>query len=513
MNSLGLLQIVPPALAEDISSHLPQTLAVLLLYLALLGIISYLARSRYTGEFSDYVTASRNLGWVVTTLTILATIWSGVALAGFPASVYVLGAPFMASLVIGINIAALTTWYLGRRICILGQEHGFNTPGDLLGGYYQSDPVRLYTVMASLVFNVAYTVAQLLAGGIVLNVLSAGTLSINGGMLIITLVVLIHITTTGIRGIAWLDTFNGTLILVVLAIFALFIIRGAGGMTAVFTGLGDLQIRHTTLPGTMGIFTPLQTIAFGALFVTGAAVVSPAVWIRMYAAKAQQDFHRVFVAFLVLMTLIHVFGTYFIGTYGRVIFPDIENPDFISSLLAFEFMPFLLASLFLVAVLAAIISTTDSYLHVLAITVVRDLVRSVFAPDMKQSRELTLNYIVITLAATMSVVLAMLYPGLLTPLAVIAGGLTIQLLPLLFGAVAWPRASTEAAIIAPAVGTLVLVGIRLNLLPDPFASPMLPGLAASFTLNCFLFVLISFLTKPQPLEQIEAFHGVLHKNL
>jgi len=42
---------------------------------------------------------------------------------------------------------------------------------------------------------------------------------------------------------------------------------------------------------------------------------------------------------------------------------------------------------------------------------------------------------------------------------------------------------------------------------------MLHGLAASFALNCFLFVLISFLTKPQPLEQIEAFHGVLHKKL
>jgi Na+/proline symporter len=484
MNPPGLLQIVPPGLAKDISAHFPQTLTVLLLYVALLGIISYLARGRYTGEFSDYVTASRNLGWVVTTLTILATIWSGVALAGFPASVYVLGAPFMASLIIGINIAALTTWYLGRRIWILGQEHGFNTPGDLLGGYYQSDTVRLYAVMASLVFNVAYTVAQLLAGGIVLNVLSAGTLS-----------------------------FNGTLILVVLAAFALFIMRSAGGMTAVFTGLGDLQLRHTTLPGIMGIFTPLQTISFGALFVTGAAVVSPAVWIRMYAAKAQQEFHRVFVAFLVLMTLIHVFGTYFIGTYGRVVFPDIENPDFISSLLAFEFMPFLLAALFLVAVLAAIISTTDSYLHVLAVTVVRDLIRSVFAPNMKQSRELTLNYVVITLAAAMSVVLAMLYPGLITPLAVIAGGLTIQLLPLLFGAVAWPRASTEAAIIAPAAGTLALVGIRLSLLPDPFVSPMLPGLVASFALNCFLFVLISFLTKPQPLERIEAFHGVLHEKL
>ena len=75
-----ILQIVPPSLAEDASSYLPQTLTVLLGYLVVLGVISCLARGRYTGEFSDYATASRSLGWVVTTLTILATHleWGGV---------------------------------------------------------------------------------------------------------------------------------------------------------------------------------------------------------------------------------------------------------------------------------------------------------------------------------------------------------------------------------------------------------------------------------------------------
>ena len=77
----------------------------------------------------------------------------------------------------------------------------------------------------------------------------------------------------------------------------------------------------------------------------------------------------------------------------------------------------------------------------------------------------------------------------------------------------WPRASTEAAIIAPLAGVLTLLGIRLNLFPDPFSSPMLPGLVASLSVNCFLFVLISYFTKPQPLERIEAFHGVIRKNL
>ena len=391
---------------------------------------------------------------MVTTLTILATIWSGVALAGFPGSVYVLGAPFLTSIIIGVCVSAPLIWFFGRRIWIPGQEHDFNTPGDLLGGYYQSDTVRLYSVIASLVFNVAYTVAQLLAGGILLHVLSAGAIPCDWGMVIIAIVVLVHIMTTGIRGIAWLDTFNGTLILVILAIFSGHIIRSAGGMMNVFSGLGDLQGTHATIPGGSGIFTLLQTLVFGAVLVSGTAVVSPAVWVRMYAIREKQGLFRVAVAFLVLMTLSHVFGTYLIGTYSWVVFPDIENPDFLSSLLAFEVMPYFAASLFLVAVLAAIISTTDSYLHILAVIVVRDLFRSVFEPEMKKSQELKLNDVVITLAAGMSLVLAKLYPGFIMPLA----------------------------------GVLTLLGIRLHLLPDPFSSPMLPGLVASLSVNCcFLF--------------------------
>ena len=42
---------------------------------------------------------------------------------------------------------------------------------------------------------------------------------------------------------------------------------------------------------------------------------------------------------------------------------------------------------------------------------------------------------------------------------------------------------------------------------------MLPGLVASLVVNCLLFVLVSYVTKPQPLEKIEAFHGVIHRKL
>ena len=63
----------------------------------------------------------------------------------------------------------------------------------------------MYTVIASLVYNIAYIVAQLLAGGILLNVLSGKVISLNFGIWIITIVVITHVTLAGLRGIAWLD--------------------------------------------------------------------------------------------------------------------------------------------------------------------------------------------------------------------------------------------------------------------------------------------------------------------
>ena len=62
-----------------------------------------------------------------------------------------------------------------------------------------------------------------------------------------------------------------------------------------------------------------------------------------------------------------------------------------------------LAALFLIAILAAIISTTDTYLHTLTATIVRDFVRAVLCPEMEESRELMLNRTIIIGVAVASV--------------------------------------------------------------------------------------------------------------
>ena len=173
------------------------------------GRVAVLSMRQLAEEAGDYIVASRNLGWLVVTFTMFASVLSGVGMAGLPGTVYTFGAPFMVSILAGNSIAAMLMWYVGPRIWVLGKHYHFTTPGDLLGEYYQSDTIRLYTVFASLLYNLVYIVAQLLAGGILLNVLSGNTLSPALGSIIIAVIVVVHVVSSGLRGIAWLDLFNG----------------------------------------------------------------------------------------------------------------------------------------------------------------------------------------------------------------------------------------------------------------------------------------------------------------
>ena len=512
------MNLLPPETIEIVRANFPLIIASLLGYFAIFLLISYAANRRLTGEVGDYIVASRNLGWLVVTMTMYASVLSGVGMAGIPGTVYTVGVPFVVTVLTGHSIALILLWYFGPRIWILGKHHQFTTPGDLLGEYYQSDTVRLYTVLASFLFNTAFIVAQLLAAGVLLNVLSGNLIPLQAGILVITVVVLLHVVTSGLRGIAWLDFFNGLVILLLLLLFGAAILVLSGGSAQVVDGLAGFKDRFITTPGMVGVFTPIHIYGVALGLSIGVLVLSPSAWIRIYSARSHKHFTRISIAMLVLWFISHIMGSFLIGAYGRQVLPSVENPDFVSSLLAFDTLPVFFAALFLIAVLAAIISTTDTYLHTLTATIVRDLVRAVVRPEMSESQEMLLNRTIIVGVAAFSVALALLNPVLITPLAIFAGGITLQLLTPLLGAVTWSRSSTEAALIAPGVGillTLVWELQALNILPQWLPNPVgfMPGLATAFCINVILFVAVSCLTRPQSPEMVDKFHGVIAREL
>ncbi|WP_435079566.1 sodium:solute symporter family protein [Halococcus sp. AFM35] len=506
------LQIVPPETVDIIRENFPIILVTVGLYVVGFLLTSHFARKKSTGDLVDFSVASRTLGWVVVTFTLVASVSSGVGMAGFPGTVYTVGAGFITSVILGFCLASILIWYLGRRIWILGNEYGFSTPGELLGEYYQSDTVRLYTVFISVVFSVAYIVAQFTAGGILIFVLSGGLLSVEIGILLITGIVSLHVIFTGVRGIAWFDTFNGAVQIIAFIAFSAGIILHAGGLQELFVRISETNPDLLTIPGPVGAYPPTNVYGTGIGLLVGLSLMAPAAWFRFYGSNKKENFASIAIGLLVLFLIIDM-SLLLMGLYGKIIFPDIANPDFVSSFLAFEILPIPIAVLFLVGILAAIVSTSDSYMHAFSVTFGKDFVRAILVEDMDDDKELNLNYVLILGLAAIATSAALFYEGLIVPLAVFAAGFTVQLLPLTFGAVAWPRASNEAAILAPLVGIPLIFVWELGVVANPLAPMGIRGIFLALIINVAIFVGVSYFTKPVPVKKIEQFHGLLHERL
>ena len=104
--------------------------------LFLLGIGIWGVRKSRSGE-EDYYLAGRGQGWLVSSLTIMATFFSSAAMLGAPGAVYKEGVVF-ALFALNVPLSGAAIYVLGNRIRKLGHNHGHVTPADLICKHYGS---------------------------------------------------------------------------------------------------------------------------------------------------------------------------------------------------------------------------------------------------------------------------------------------------------------------------------------------------------------------------------------
>ncbi len=138
-------------------------LAGYLLMLLIIGIVGY--RRSKIGE-EDYYLAGRNQGWLVSSLTIMATFFSSFALLGAPGMVYRDGVVF-ALFSLNVPLSGAAVYFLGSRIYKMGKEKGYVTPADMICDHYKSKTaLRLLVALTGFLYAVPYVVMQIQAGGI-----------------------------------------------------------------------------------------------------------------------------------------------------------------------------------------------------------------------------------------------------------------------------------------------------------------------------------------------------------
>ena len=188
---------------------------------------------------SDYFIAGRRLSLWVFILAATATSFSGWTFMGHPGLVYRDGFQYAYASFYSITIPFTGVIFLKRQ-WMLGKRYGYVTPGEMFADYFRGDAIRILTVMVALLFSIPYLGLQLRASGFLFNVLTDGSLSIDVGMWVLSLVVLVYVASGGLRAVAYVDTLQCILLGLGIIITGMIALNLAGGWEALNGGLAKL---------------------------------------------------------------------------------------------------------------------------------------------------------------------------------------------------------------------------------------------------------------------------------
>lgn len=514
---------------------------MIVLYLGVLlvfGVMGY--RRRQTESEEDYYLAGRSQGWIVSSLTIMATFFSSFALLGAPGMVYRDGVVF-ALFSLNVPVAGVAIYLLGARIRRAGLEGGFVTPADMIAAHYQAPvSLRLLVTLVGLLYAVPYVVMQIQAGGIVSQQLF-GRDAFETGACVLALVTMIYIMVGGMRSVAWTDTVQGALLVGGMLLAGIAAVTVLGGPSAFFKAVADLPAKSLSAPGTSGRWTP-EVLFTASLFASLGSMIQPAQWMRFYAAKSTQVLRRSALIFAAVLTLCFFFGVMLVGLGGQVLYPLVDAAGSYSFDVAGRVLPHaavgqsagefdqilvvvlknhlpelmgsvgvVLASLVLVAIMAAAMSTADSNLHALSALVTHDIYDQFIRPQASQRERVWVGRALIAVVTGGALLLVMLARrsesnplSMIVILGLLAIAFSTQLLPLTIDMLFLKRGTRQGAV-AGLVAGLVTVLVLSPFFPM-LAGDALGGVLASMrgmidtgawglVVNITAFVLVSFQTR------------------
>lgn len=458
-------------------------LAVYLLVLLVIGYVGY--RKSKVGE-EDYYLAGRGQGWVVSSLTIMATFFSSFALLGAPGMVYRDGVVF-ALFALNVPLSGAMIYVLGSKIHRIGKANGYVTPADMLCDYYKSPiALRLLVAITGFLYAVPYVVMQIQAGGILAAQLFPGENSFVIGAVLLSAITMLYIMIGGMRSVAWTDVIQGGLLIFGMLVAGVATMYLLGGVSGFFARVAELPKTSLSVPGTTGYWSPemLFTVCF---FASMGSMVQPAQWMRYYSASSTLTLRRSAIIFTVVLTICYLFGIMLVGLGGQVLYPldtsgavVLPHPDVgtapgqfdqILVVILKNHLPQLLgifgsilAAVIMVAIMAAAMSTADSNLHALSAILTRDIYDRYVNPEASEAQRTWVGRAIIFLATALALSIVIVsrtsatinLVGMIAQLGLLAIAFSSQLLPMAFDMLFVKRGTRQGAVAGIACGLAVV---------------------------------------------------------
>jgi SSS family solute:Na+ symporter len=270
-----------------------------LIVLAYLGAVVYIGvfafRHRVGREGAeDYFLAGRSIGPFVFLMSLFGTNMTAFAILGSSGHAFhngIVTFGLMASS--SALVIPLTLLLIGTRLWALGKKHGFITPVQLFRDRWETSHVGTAIFAVQAILLVPYIVIGVMGGGTTLHAISGGWVPYWLGGAVVALVVMSYVFFGGMRGTAWVNTFQTTMFLVFGAVAVAVIAAGMGGFTRAAEAL-------LASPGTAPLFTRERVSAyyfFSYTFIPLSSIAFPHIAIFCLTARRMAQFKRTVVLY------------------------------------------------------------------------------------------------------------------------------------------------------------------------------------------------------------------------
>jgi len=303
----------------------------------------------------------------------------------------------------------------------------------------------------------------------------------------------------GMISVPYLDFLNGIVMITAILLAVPFLIQHVGGMDYIIANVTERSrpfLGNMTWVQAMGYFVPTLLLALG----------QGNMYQRFFSAKNAKEAKKSVIGWVVGVIILGI-ALQSLAVVGSSYFKDLEANEAgkIIILVAHKGVPVAVGCFLLVAIVAIIISTANSFLLVPATNVIRDVYQRFINPNLSDKKMILYSRLAVIVLGVIAYSLISFFPRILdaayAAYTVYGAGITPALVAVFF----WKRATTSGGVLSILGGTTVTIAWEIaNKIQGhlPFGVPAIyPALAVSLVL---LFG-VSLLTPKPPPEKWRAF--------
>ena len=408
---------------------------------------------------------------------------------------------------VGAWIGIIIIYFLAGKIRTFGQY----TIGDILEVRY-GKYARLFGALALIISFVTIVSYQFRAGGMIINVVSDGAISVEMGQALAAGFVILFTAIGGMIAVAHTDLPNGIIIMIACIAAVPFVV-----VTSVDVGAATsvLPASHfQVFPEDFGEYPLLKGISY-MLATMFLLLGVQSMYQKFYSAKTPGDAKKAVVLW-VLGTILVETVIIVIAVYASVYFwnadPQID-PAMVVLKAAKEMVPAPVGVLLLAAAVVVVISTGMNYLLSPSTNIVHDIWSKFMNKNSSQKNLVVMQKVLIVILGVVAFLIVFIPTVLNKPISVLEYAYFaytiygVAITPALLAALAWKRATKAGGLSSIVLGSFSTIFLKFGLPAiapevmigeDPWGIPIIfPALFISIG----SLVIVSLLT-PKPTEEV-----------